>query len=112
MDELSFLSVWIEFVGAVIIAGYCVTAWDPLLHNGEVRLARLRVAEGVLVGMNFKVAATLLKTIELHSWGQIGLFILVFALRTIIKWLFTWEQQRVRDVTFASHKSDTPAPAT
>jgi len=37
----------------------------------------------------------LLKTIELQTWAQIGAFFAIFALRTLIKRVFTWESQRI-----------------
>lgn len=58
--------------------------------------ARLAVAQGALYGLAFKVAATLLKTIVLHSLDAIAIFAAVFALRTLIKRVFAWEQERLR----------------
>lgn len=37
-----------------------------------------------------------LKTISLQSWQQILMFVAIFALRFILKRLFTWEQERLR----------------
>ena len=58
--------------------------------------ARVLVAEGAVFGLSFKLAGTLLKTLELHNWEQILLFDTVLVLRTALKRLFTWEKQRLQ----------------
>ncbi|MDQ2885502.1 MAG: DUF1622 domain-containing protein [Chloroflexota bacterium] len=47
-------------------------------------------------GLSFKLAGTLLRTIELRTWQQIFMFVAIFALRTLIKRLFTWERVRLQ----------------
>lgn len=84
--------------GALIIVAYCAAALLTLLRArtaGIVR-ARLLVAQGVLTGLGFKLAGTLLKTLLLVSWRQILVFAAIFALRTLLKRLFVWEQTRLR----------------
>ncbi|MGI8747229.1 MAG: DUF1622 domain-containing protein [Deinococcus sp.] len=89
----------IEAVGSLYVLGYTLAALLALLHRSpaaHLDAARLLVAEGALAGLNFKAAATLLKTIELHTWQQLGLFVAVFALRTLIKRFFAWELRQLR----------------
>ncbi len=69
--------------------------WLLARSQGFVQ-ARLAVARGALYGLAFKVAATLLKTIVLHSLDAIAIFAAVFALRTLIKRVFAWEQERLK----------------
>jgi len=93
------VALLIEGVGSLYIVGYVIAAvWALIRGSGPDRLAqaRLLIAEGALAGLNFKVAATLLKTLQLQSWNQIGLFVATFALRTILKRFFTWEQAQLR----------------
>lgn len=88
----------IEMIGGLFIVGYALAGVWALLHGPvEERLtsARLLVTEGALAGLSLKVAATLLKPLELQTWHQIGLFAVTFALRTVLKRLFTWEQTRL-----------------
>jgi uncharacterized membrane protein len=94
--DWTFLIYLIEFIGALLIVGYAVAALFSLLRKGGIEEARLLVAEGAIMGLNFKLAGTLLKTIELHTWEQILLFSFVLALRTLLKRLFVWEQERIR----------------
>jgi len=117
-DWVSFntVTLLIEAVGSLYVVGYVLAAVWALIHgSGPDRLAqaRLLIAEGALAGLNFKVAATLLKTLQLQSWNQIGLFVATFALRTVLKRFFTWEQARLKtaqreDLEEGSHHAGTP----
>jgi uncharacterized membrane protein len=92
-------SLWaatIEFIGALLIVFYMLRALVTLVRTRNVPLARLIVAEGAITGLSFKLAGTLLKTIELHTWEQILIFVIIFALRTLLKRLFTWEQAQLQ----------------
>ena len=82
----------IELVGSVLIAGYCVAAMVALARGRGRRAAQFLVAEGALTGLSFKLCATLLKTMLLVSWSQVGIFACVLALRTILKRVFVAER--------------------
>jgi uncharacterized membrane protein len=84
----------IDLVAAMVVAGYVAVAMVKLARGGGVDEARLIVAEGAVLGLSFKVAATLLKTLELHTWNQILMFAAILAMRTILKQLFLWERQQ------------------
>jgi uncharacterized membrane protein len=86
----------IEFVGALLISGYMLAALVMLVRTQNIIIARLLVADGVLAGLSFKVAGTLLKTNSLHTWQQILMFVAILVLRTILGHLFTWERTRLQ----------------
>jgi uncharacterized membrane protein len=91
-------SAWIpviEFVGALIIAGYMAAAVVSLVRVQNIDQARLLIAEGVITSLSFKLAATLLKTILLQSWEQILMFTAIFAIRTLLKHLFAWQRMEL-----------------
>jgi len=67
-----------------------------LARGQGLAAARLLVIQGSLWGLSLKTAASLLKTIELHSWEQIGAFMAILALRTLVKRVMTWEETRLR----------------
>lgn len=83
------LGLCIEMAGGVVIAFGCARGVLELArHIGAAdatRRCQLIVADAVLAGLGFKVAATLLHTIELHSWTQIAAFTAILALRTFLK---------------------------
>ena len=82
----------IEFIGALFIIGYLLAALLLLLQRRDIRQARLLVTDGIIYALSFKVAGSLLKTIELHTWQQIWVFVTILALRTVLKQVFLWER--------------------
>lgn len=88
-------AVLIDLVGGLLVAAYAVAAAARLPRAGGVARARRLVAEGAVLGLSFKTAGTLLTAMELHTWGQIGMFAAVLALRVVLKRLFVWEKSRV-----------------
>jgi len=86
------LSALIEFGGAVIVVAYCALAgWTVLCERTPTKARRL-VATGCLMGLNFKLAATLLKTVLVVSGSQVGMLAFVIGLRTVLKWTFVRER--------------------
>jgi uncharacterized membrane protein len=91
----------IEFVGALLIVSYALAATVAVLRFEGIDRARFLVADGVLAGLNFKLAATVLKIVLLRSWEQILLFVVIIFLRTLLKQLFRWERGRLEKGTEA-----------
>jgi len=92
----------IDLVAAMVVAGYVAVAMVKLARGGGVDEARLIVAEGAVLALSFKVAASLLKTLGIHTWNQILMFAAIFAMRTVLKQLFLWERQQVQPKHHAS----------
>jgi uncharacterized membrane protein len=86
----------IEFIGALLIIGYMFAALVVLVRTRNVIAARLLAADGALAGLNFKLAGTLLKTVALHTWQQILMFVAILALRQVLGHIFTWERERLQ----------------
>nr|WP_221269531.1 DUF1622 domain-containing protein [Deinococcus budaensis] len=93
---MSVLRLFVELLTNLVLAGYVASALLSLLRGADLHRARLQVADGMLLALNLKVVATLLRTLELTSWNQIGLFAAVFALRTVLKRAVTWERQQLQ----------------
>ncbi len=89
--------VLIDLIGGLLVAGYVVAAVVTLLRAGAVAQARLLVAEGAVLGLSFKAAGTLMKSLELHTWEQIAMFGAVLAVRVVLKRLFEWEKGRLSE---------------
>lgn len=93
---IRILATLIEFGGGLLVVFGCARGLVTLVsgfgsRDGIVK-ARLLVADGIVAGLGFKTAATLLKTIELRSWDAILMFVAVFALRTVVKQALMREQ--------------------
>jgi uncharacterized membrane protein len=102
--------------GTIIIAAGCLRGLASLVRGGATRSAlrgcRLLLADAVLAGLGFKVAATLLKTIELRRWDQIAAFAAVLALRSFLKLALDRERQRLSDASkIAEHRKPRPVEA-
>jgi len=85
----------IQVIGALVIAGYVAGAIISLVPRRDIARARLRVAQGVIAGLSVMVAATVLKTIALHTWRQILMLGVILTLRVLLKKLFDWERTRL-----------------
>jgi uncharacterized membrane protein len=93
------LGAWaatVEFIGAILVALYCLKAAFALFRPGGLLAARLLVAEGAIWGLSFKVAATLLKLVVINTWSQIGMLAVTVAIRTLLKQLFVWEAAKLQ----------------
>ncbi|MEI6135527.1 MAG: DUF1622 domain-containing protein [Desulfomonile sp.] len=88
MSILSSSILSIEIVSSVIIFGYCAAGFAFFISGKDGFTIKTLVANGTLLGMNLKLVGALLKTIELQTWNQLALFVVIFALRTIIKKVF------------------------
>lgn len=89
----------IELLAAVVIVVHAGRALLVVLTKGNLDLARLLIAEGVLAALGFSLAATLLKVIGLQQWVQIRTFATVFVLRSLLKQVFLGERSGMEQRT-------------
>ena len=93
--DFSWWGLALQLASALVITAFVAVALVSLgLGHGVIR-ARLLVAEGVISGLGVMTAATLLRTIGLHTWQQILMFTLILFLRILLKRLFVWEKGRL-----------------
>ena len=94
------LALLIEFGGGLLVVAGCARGLFRLVAGAGGRegivAARLAVADGIVAALGFKMAASLLKTIELRSWDAILMFLAVFALRTFVKRALVREEAQLR----------------
>src|SRR6476620_11122915 len=92
--DLRVLSAGIDFISSlVIVYGILASLIDVLNHRLQLNpdLARKKAAEGILLGLSLKSAATLVNAIHFHTWNQILTFLVIYSMRTFIK--FTVQRQ-------------------
>lgn len=93
------LALCIEMAGTLVVAVGCARGLVRLIQGAgshrALRECRLAVADAVVAGLGFKIAATLLKTIELRSWDQIAAFAAILALRSVLKFALNRERERI-----------------
>ncbi len=100
MGEVEFRTIaWgaalIEFGGTLVIVAYAALALGRLLAGrATVDAARRLVAQGALSGLSWKLSATLLKTIELQTFDQIGAAFAILGLRQLIRLMLDADEKR------------------
>ena len=82
----------IEAAGSALLLGYVLAALLALARQHGLERCRLLLADGAVFSLGFKTAASLLKTLELNTWHQIGAFLAVLTLRTVLKHAFAEEK--------------------
>jgi uncharacterized membrane protein len=92
--SLVSIAVPIEFAGALVIIGHVLGATYSLYTTRSIEKARFTVATGAIAGLDFKTAATLLKTPELSSWDQVGVFIAILSVRVFLKHVLAVDRGR------------------
>jgi hypothetical protein len=78
----------IEFIGAIIIITAAIKAIFVLLKSRSIEESKICIAAGAITGLDFKLAATLLKMLTLIGWKQIGMFTAIYAIRFVLKKAF------------------------
>jgi hypothetical protein len=79
------LAAIIEFAGAIIVSFHALLAAPKLLQDKGIWAARQTMAQGAIAGLDFKLAATLLKILTLAQFQQLGIFAATVILRLVLK---------------------------
>ena len=78
-----------EFVGVfVIIMSGIRGIWDYIKHNPQIRL---NLANGMALGLEFKLGSEILRTVVVREWKEIGIVAGIIALRAALTFLLHWE---------------------
>ena len=101
-SAIGFLVPIVEACGAVIVvlevvrtvAGYVST----LFRHNPVRMntLRLRLGQSMVMGLEFQVAADILKTALAPTWNDMGLLAALIGLRTVLNYLLEREVRMLR----------------
>lgn len=88
-EAIRFAATLIEALGGLVI-GYTLVAAFAVVARGRltnlaIEAMRYRLATGIVSALGLMTAATMLKTINLRTWSAIGMFVVVLALRTLVK---------------------------
>lgn len=92
MSPIHLAALGIEAAGSLLLLGYVLAALLALLRRHGLERSRLLLADGAVFALGFKTGASLLKTLELGTWRQIGAFVAILALRTVLKRAFAAEK--------------------
>jgi uncharacterized membrane protein len=86
---LGLLTAATTAVGALLFALAAAASLAKLaqghFRDSALDAMRRTLAAGIVATLGLLAAATLLRTLQLESWSALGLFVLVFTLRLLIK---------------------------
>ena len=78
-----------EFMGVlVIIAAGLRGIYDSVKRNPSIRL---NLAQGMALGLEFKLGSEILRTVVVRDWKEIGIVAGIIALRAALTFLIHWE---------------------
>lgn len=89
------IGIAIDLLTAVVVAYHVGWALVLIVRGRGSDAAKAVVADGVIAGLGFGVAGSLLKTIALGDWPHLRMFAFVFVFRTLLKRVFQQEQLAV-----------------
>lgn len=89
---VSWLIATFNMSVAVVIVFAIARSFARVLQ-GSLEVARLEVANGILNGLFFFTAATVLKTIHAATWDDIGKLFAILSLRTALKFVVRRERE-------------------
>ena len=84
----------LELATALLLAGYVLMSLAALVSIWDPNAVRSRLAEGILLALSILAAGAVLKTIMLTLWEHMVWFVVVIAVRALLKHVFTIEAVR------------------
>lgn len=91
---IKILVLLIEVVGTIILIHAIVTSIVGLFNRQKH--ARLKLAEGISLALEFKMGAEVLRSVVAKSWNEIGMLAAIVAIRAAMVLLLHWEIKHER----------------
>ena len=85
-----------ELMGICVVAVSALSAfgrWLRRLVTGSVGDIKFRLAAGLALSLEFKMAAEILKTVQIHDLGELTVLAVVIALRAVLSLLIHFEMR-------------------
>lgn len=86
---IKFLALLIEVVGTVILIHAVITSLIGVCKRQKH--AKLKLAEGISLALEFKMGAEVLKSVVARDWNEIGMLAAIVAVRAAMVLLLHWE---------------------
>ena len=86
---VNFLVMIVEIIGIVILMVAVINALIGLIKRHSH--AKLQLAEGLALAIEFKMGAEILKTVIVHDWNELLILGAVILLRAAMTFLIQWE---------------------
>ena len=92
-----------ELAGIAIIIISMVRGFIGYLRHNEH--TRIQLAQGIMLGLEFKVGSEVLRSVIVSGWGELGTLAAVILLRSLLTFLLHWEidveEKRVRELALS-----------
>ena len=85
-----------ELMGICVVAVSAVSAfwrYARSLITGDMSDIKFRLASGLALSLEFKMAAEILKTVVIHDLGELAVLAFVIALRAVLSLLIHFEMK-------------------
>lgn len=90
LDQIvNFSIVVLEFIGVGIIVCTCIKGFYLYLRGSDH--TRIYLANGLLMGLEFKLGSEILRTVVVREWKEISIAGGIIALRAALNFLIHWE---------------------
>lgn len=94
-----FLTILIplcELMGITVVAVSALSAFGRYVRRlitGDMADIKFRLAAGLALSLEFKMAAEILKTVQIHDLGELTVLAVVIALRALLSFLIHFEMK-------------------
>ena len=95
---LDFMIPLCELMGLTVVAVSTFGAFFRYLRGlliGGVRDIKFRLAEGLALSLEFKMAAEILKTVQVRSLSELAMLGVVIVLRALLSFLIHMEMRQI-----------------
>lgn len=85
-----------ELMGITVVAVSTLSAFGRYVRTlvtREVSDIKFRLAGGLALSLEFKMAAEILKTVQIHDIGELTVLAIVIALRALLSFLIHFEMK-------------------
>ena len=93
---LEFLIPVCEIIGIFVVAISALSAFGRYLRrlvSGDMGDIKFRLAAGLALSLEFKMAAEILKTVQIHDLRELTVLAIVIVLRALLSFLIHFEMQ-------------------
>lgn len=113
-DIVRACTLLIELAGIIVIVASMVRGLADYFKGREE--TRLRLAQGIMLGLEFKIGSEVLRSVIVTDWSELGKLAAIILLRSLLTFLLHWEisveekrQLRAADAQ-RGERSDSKAP--
>lgn len=90
-EIIHLCTILTELAGTIVIVTSMVRGLIDFLRRNDH--ARLHLAQGIMLGLEFKLGSEVLRSVVVSTWSELGMLAAIILLRTALTLLLHWEVQ-------------------